>query len=186
MDAHFPEIFVYLANQGHATRPAQLHRLDVNKIKIGFIRQGKLAEFFYNNYADNGQMIIYLDPSRNATQTPHGVHVEAEPRDVNIIITTTKYQMSMAELERLKHSSLTPDSVSAALLEFQQAVSANYETMIHVLNNRLNEDEGYFLENDKSGSKYHKVIDNDYVKRFVSLKPKADKVAAAIRAYWKN
>jgi hypothetical protein len=60
-------------------------------IRMNFVSSGKEAEFFYNNYTDNGSFIMWAKPG-HYTVGPSGVHVDAGPADVLYLVTTTKFQ----------------------------------------------------------------------------------------------
>lgn len=118
--------------------------------------------------------------------TPSGPSIDEGPRDVLYLITTAKYQNAQKRINNFLNSALVPDSIKAPLVEFNKTIGVDIEIMTRALNARMNENDDYFLKYNEIGSKYYKVLNHDYVTRFVSIKPKADAVLSAISRHWRT
>jgi hypothetical protein len=57
--------------------------------------------------------------------------------------------------------------------------------MMHVMDERMHQDENYFIQNMNMGTSFYGVIVTDYARRIIPLKPAADRVLSAIATTWK-
>jgi hypothetical protein len=153
-------------------------------IRIGFIKSGKEKDFFYNNYTDNGSWIVWAKPGAY-TIGPGGVHMNTGSKDVHHLVTTTKFQNSQKRLVEFANSALVPDSIKTEINAFNEVLANDTSLMTQTLDERMHEDENFFLQNMDMGSKYYGVITTDFSRRLLHLKPPADRVLAAIAASWK-
>jgi hypothetical protein len=153
-------------------------------IRIGFIKSGREKEFFYNNYSDNGNFIFWAKEG-HFTTGPSGVHINAGPQDVFFLVTTNKYQLAKKRLVEFINSALIPESIKKEVSAFDKVLNDNTELMTRILNEKMHEDENYFLSNMSMGSPFYGVIVSDFARRMTQLKPAADRVLSAIAASWK-
>ena len=153
-------------------------------IRVGFIKAGKESDFFYSNYTDNGSWIMWAKPGYFSTG-PSGVQLNTGPKDVHHLVTTTKFQGSQRKLIEFSNSVLIPDSIKVEINGFNDAVNKDTELMMQILDEKLHEDEDYFLLNMAMGTKYYGVIVSAFAVRMIHLKPAADRVLSSIAASWK-
>ena len=153
-------------------------------IRIGFIKSGKEKEFLYNNYSDNG-IFIFWAKEGHFTTGPSGVHVDAGPKDVLFLVTTAKFQAAQKKLIEFMNSALIPDSIKKEVVAFNKTINDDTELMMRVLDERMHEDENYFLRHMEMGTPYYGVIVSEYARRVIHLKPPADRVLSAIAASWR-
>jgi hypothetical protein len=117
------------------------------------------------------------------------VHVDAGPKDVLFLVTTSKYQAAHRRLVELSNSALIPMSIKNEVTAFVKLVGESTELMLRVLDEKLHENEDYFTHYMDMGTPYYGVIISSYATQSASLnlnlKPAADRTLSAIATYWK-
>jgi hypothetical protein len=158
--------------------------IDTQLVRMNFTKSGRDKDFFYTNYSDNGTVIFWAKADHFSIG-PSGVHVEAGPKDVLFLVTTSKFQDAQSKLIGLLNSALVPDSIKVPLAAFQDVINKITELMMSILDERMHEDENYFIHNMDMGTPSYGVIVSDFARKTPHLKPQADLVLAAISASWK-
>lgn len=164
--------------------------------RIALRRAGRANEFSYNNYTDNGQLIVWVKESSDLPPAgrpivpgmafgPSGMNPHEGPRDVRYLVTTAKYQSATAKLTEFQNSVLIPESIKKALKDFGADFYKNTDVMLRLFDDYLHQDEGYFINHWTIGSPFNNVINNEFVGRMTYLKPGADRVLDAISIVWK-
>jgi hypothetical protein len=93
------------------------------------------------------------------------------------------YSSTIRRLGKLEASSELPTSVIQALKNFDTAIISNVEMLARVEDDALKKDPNYFLLYDDSNSPFFHEIDALYFRKFVLLRPKADKVRDSVRKF---
>jgi hypothetical protein len=128
--------------------------------------------------------MIFWAKENKFTVGPSGVRIIATPHDVLLLVTTTKHQNAKDKLVRFANSSLMPDSIKAAVAAFATNINQNVELMIRIMDERMHQDENYFLQYLDMGSPFYGVIVSDFATRIDPLKPAADHILALIGEHW--
>jgi hypothetical protein len=110
-------------------------------------------------------------------------HVQWIPGNIGLINTSKKYNESRRLLAQFYSSAQLPVEVVRTLKDFDKAIEDNLVLMIEVLNERLADNAEKIIDNDKYSSPRFGNMSNLYWSRFIKLRPKAEAVSAAIRAY---
>jgi len=152
--------------------------------RIGFVKSGKEQEFFYTNYTDNGNFIFWAKEGHYSIG-PSGVRVDAGPKDVLYLVTTSKFQEAQAKLIGFLNSALIPDSIKEPLKAFSDVVNKIPELMMSILDERMHQDENFFIYHMQLGTPFYGVIVSEFATKTPHLKPPADLVLAAISSSWK-
>jgi hypothetical protein len=158
--------------------------IEILKKKISFIRSGKWEDFQYEPYLEGHRDMVFWAKENKFSVGPSGVQINATPHDVLLLVTTTKHQNTKATLVRFVNSPLIPGDIKAAIAAFTMNINQNVELMIRVMDERMNQDENYFLEYLKMGSPFYGVIVSDFAAHITPLKPLADHILALISAHW--
>ena len=116
---------------------------------------------------------------------PSGVHVDAGPKDVLFLVTTSKFQDAQAKMMGFLNSALIPDSIKEPLKAFDGVVNKIPELMMSILDERMHQDENFFIFNMQMGTPFYGVIVSEFASKTPHLKPPADLVLTAIAASWK-
>jgi hypothetical protein len=153
-------------------------------VRIGFIKSGREKQFIYTDYSDNGSMIFWAKEGHFSTG-PSGVHVDAGPKDVLFLVTTSKFQNAQAKIIGFLNSALIPDSIKEPLKAFDGVVNKIPELMMNILDERMHEDENFFIFNMQMGTPFYGVIVSEFATKTPHLKPAADLVLTAVAASWK-
>jgi hypothetical protein len=165
--------------------PAILQKnINTQIIRINLIKSGRENDFLYTNYTDNGSLIFWAKEGHYTTG-PSGVHVDAGPKDVLFLVTTSKFQMAQKRLVEFANSALIPESIKKEVLAFNAAINQDTELMMRILDEKMHDNENYFSHNMELGTPYYGVIVSEFAARITPLKPAADKVLAAIAESWK-
>lgn len=114
-----------------------------------------------------------------------GIHYEAIPGRIGLLNLSKTYAASLSKLDEFIASATTPSDVKDALTEFRAAIVDDTTLMFDVINERFSENAQFLQHDDDYGSPLYGAVTNNYAQRFVQLRPKADKVTAAIRRYLK-
>jgi hypothetical protein len=155
--------------------------IDTQNIRMDFIKLGKEKEFLYNNYSDNGSF-LFLAKEGHFTTGPSGVHVDAGPKDVLFLVTTEKFQMAKKQLTGFMNSALIPESIKNGVSAFDKVINDDTEIMTRILDDKMHQDENFFIHYMDIGSPFYGVIVSEYAKRIVHLKPTSDRILSAISA----
>ena len=162
-----------------------IRNINILRIKIGFIRSGKWEEFNYGPYLEGGpKNMIYRARTGQYSVGPSGVHIDAGPHDVVLLVETAKHQDAAAKMDGFINSPLLPEDVKIALKNFSHVMGEDVELMIDILDEKMHESEEFFLQVDAIDSPYHHVIQNEYAVRFKAIKPSSDRVLNAIATHW--
>jgi hypothetical protein len=153
--------------------------IEVQNIRINYIRSGIEKEFFYSNYTDNGSFIMWAKEGKY-TVGPNGVHVDAGPLDVLYLVTTNTFQTAQRQIVEFENSALIPEQVKGEIRAFKKIVGEDAELMMRVMDEKMHQDQNYFLRYLDMGGPFHGVIMNEYATRFMPLKPAADRILSAI------
>jgi hypothetical protein len=152
--------------------------------RMAFIKSGKEKEFFYTNYSDNGNVIFWAKEGHFSVG-PSGVHVDAGPKDVLFLVTTSKFQEAQDKIVGFLNSALIPDSIKEPLNAFNDVVNKIPELMMSILDERMHQDENFFIHNMEMGTPFYGVIVSEFATKTPHLKQPADRVLGAIAASWK-
>jgi len=160
--------------------------INILSLKIGFIRSGRWEDFQYAPYQEgNKDMVMWLKDKDHYSVGPSGVHLKAEPHDVLFLVTSSKYQQSKKTLVEFVNSALLPETVKKEVVAFDKNINENVELLIRIFDERMHQDENYFIQYMKMNSPFYGVIVSDFARRIDPLKPAADRVLSAIAAHWK-
>ncbi|MBN8987574.1 MAG: hypothetical protein J0H42_04990 [Rhizobiales bacterium] len=157
--------------------------INTQLVRIGFIKAGKERQFIYSNYSDNGSVIVWAKEGHFSVG-PSGVHIDAGPKDVLFLVTTSRFQEAQAKIVAFLNSALVPDSVKQPLSAFNDVVNKIPELMMTILDSRMHQDENFFIYNMEMGTQFYGVIVSEFATRTPHLKPAADIVLTAISASW--
>ena len=102
---------------------------------MGFIKSGKEEDFLYSNYTDNGSWIMWAKEGHYTTG-PSGVHVDAGPKDVLYLVTTTKFQIAQKRLVDFMNSALLPESIKKEIAGFNDTINKDTELMMRILDEK--------------------------------------------------
>jgi len=159
--------------------------INTQLIRMEFLKAGKENQFFYSNYSDNGSVIVWVKEGHFSTG-PSGVHVDAGPKDVLFLVTTSKFQDAQEKIIGFLNSALIPDSIKEPLKAFGDVVNKIPELMMWILDERMHQDENFFIYNMQMGTPFYGVIVSEFAVKTPHLKPPpADAVLAAIASSWK-
>lgn len=158
--------------------------IEAQIVRMRFIKAGRESEFFYSNYTDNGQWIMWAKEG-HVTTGPSGVHLNAGPKDVLHLVTTAKFQLAKRRIVEFANSAFVPESVKVQIKSFDAVIDRDTELMIRVLDERMHEDENYFFLYLDMQSRYYGVIVSDFATRVEHLKPPAEQILLAVAASWK-
>jgi hypothetical protein len=158
--------------------------IDILKIKIGFIRAGRWTDFNYGPYLEGHRDMVFWAKEGKYSTGPSGVHIDAEPHDVLILVTTTKYQDAKRTLVKFVNSALLPDALKKEVIALNANIDKNIELMIKILDEKMHQNENYVLKNLDMNSPYYGFIVSEYAVRISPLKPMADRVLAVIAERW--
>jgi hypothetical protein len=158
--------------------------INTQVIRICFIKSGHEKDFLYSNYTDNRSWIMWAKEGHYSTG-PSGANVDAGRKDVLFLVTTTKIQEAQRKLIEFMNSSLIPHSINVEISAFNDVLNQDTELMMHVMDERMHQDENYFIQNMNMGTSFYGVIVTDYARRIIPLKPAADRVLSAIATTWK-
>jgi hypothetical protein len=137
----------------------------------------EIDEFF-----KGGQAIVntkYCNVSRNAHGTPR---VEWIPGRVGAVNVSLKHVTNRQRLSAFEESAQLPADVCIAVKELGQGVDDNIMLLLDVLNEKMTENPVHVVQ-DEGASPNLGATSNVYLSRFIQLKPKQEKVIAAIREY---
>lgn len=129
--------------------------IDVQITRIKYIKSGHDSDFYYNNYTDNGIFIVWAKEGHYAV-SQSGVNINAGPKDVLYLVTTSKFQSAQERINNFISSALIPDNIKNAIKDFNSALNKQPETMLQILDERMHEDEEYFISHLAVGSKYYR------------------------------
>jgi hypothetical protein len=142
-----------------------LVRRSLNRANVSDSESQQIDKFFTNG---NAQLDITYG---TAYRLPDGtIGFKAFPGKVAIINTTKKYAQSRANLAKFIASPLIPTTITDDAREMDKAVTDDISLLRAVINENM-------------GNPWDNTIENVYVKKFINLKPKADKITADIRGY---
>jgi hypothetical protein len=158
--------------------------IDTQLIRMGFVESGKEKQFFYTDYSDNKNVIFWAKEGHFSVG-PSGVHVDAGPRDVLFLVTTSKFQDAQAKIIGFLNSALIPNSIKEPLKVFNDVVNKIPELMMNILDERMHQDEKFFIYNMEMRTPFYGVIVSEFATKTPHLKPPADLVLTAIAASWK-
>lgn len=153
-------------------------------IRIRFVQAGKEADFLYSNYTDNGTWITWVKEG-HYTVGPSGVHLDTGSKDVHHLVTTTKFQIAQKRLVEFINSALIPESIKIEVRGFVDTINSDTDLMLRTLDEKMHQDENYFLQNMTLGTPYYGVIVSSFATQATNLKPAADRVLSSIAASWK-
>jgi hypothetical protein len=112
--------------------------------------------------------------------------LEEEGSSIAKIATSKRYVENKNKLSQFSASPYLPsDAIRAAVKELDQTVQDDVLLLFDVLNEQLRRDPNNVFYNGDVSSKYGNVTTSAYMRRVTPLKPKADKVAEAVRSYLK-
>jgi hypothetical protein len=80
---------------------------------------------------------------------------------------------------------LIPQSIKQKASELNDVVNHDNELMMKILDEKMHEDENYFLHNMDMGTPYYGVIVTAFATQITPLKPTAHGVLSAIAESWK-
>jgi len=112
-----------------------------------------------------------------------GPLVEGDGKTIFAITLPLTYSENTRQLLTYSSSSLAPKLIAEQIKELEHTVEMNAELLIRVEDEALKKDRRYFTEHDNPQSQFFHAIDNMYYGKFTSIKPKADRITAAIRKY---
>lgn len=144
--------------------------IGVQVTRLTYIHAGKEGDFYYNNYTDNGSLIFWAKEGHFAAG-PSGVHVIAGPQDVLYLVTTSKFQEAQKAITEFTNSALVTEDLKKEISSFNDVINKNTELMLQILDQRMHQDERFFINNMDMGTPYYGVIVNDYARRAIALKP---------------
>ena len=153
--------------------------------KIRFIRAGRWEDFQYDPYLEGHRDMIFWAKEGKFSTGPSGVHINAEPHDILILVTTTKHQDAKRKLTRFVNSAVLPDAIKSGAVQFDRNINKNFELMLHIMDERMHENEEYFLQYLNMGTPFYGVIASDYARHIQPLKPVADRLLALIAGHWR-
>src|SRR6266446_372229 len=156
---------------------------DLVRLKIISFRKIGNTSFDLTPYLKNGGTVM-LDTEIAGGNLRHqggGGIYNPDPNQVALIILPPKYSESKKVLLRYENSSELPSTVISAVKDFDAAVHENAKTLVRVLNDALKQSPDNYLHANDAGSPYFFAVNHMYLKRFIELRPKADKVRDAIR-----
>ncbi|MGB9426797.1 MAG: hypothetical protein WCB09_10260, partial [Methylocella sp.] len=159
--------------------------IEILNIKIIFIRAGKWEEFQYYNYSEGDREMVMLAKEGHYSIGQSGVHIEAEAHDVLFIVTTAKYQQSIKMFTKFINSTLILESVKKEVIALAEIINLNVKSIINLLNEKMHQNEEYFLQYMNMNSQFYGVIVSEYARKINPLKPSVDRVLSAITATWK-
>jgi hypothetical protein len=107
------------------------------------------------------------------------------PGKVAIINTPKQYATHKARLLPSESSADLPSAVRTAVSDFDQTLDKDTTILLETLNDKLAENRDNIIYDHDVRSPYWRTVDNAYWARFIQLKPKADRIVAAMRAYLK-
>ena len=135
-----------------------------------------------DDFFKDGKAVVSAKYS-TVTRINERINVVGIPGKVFIVNISRKYTETRALLMAMYSSSKLPESVSAALKDFDKSIEDNMALMIDSLNDSLSTNRRNVLENDDPSSDRHGSASNRYWSKFVHLKPKANTVNSAIRSF---
>jgi hypothetical protein len=147
--------------------------------RIRYRLAGAGSSFNRYNYTGDGTWIWYSKPG-TWEMMPSGPHVHQGPKDIVYLLVTAKYQNAVNQINRWKNDPLLPDPIRESLSEFNDLLNRNRLVMFQVFNERLGENDNYFLKAGSNDDRFAHVITNDFVIRMAPLKPAADEIRRAI------
>jgi hypothetical protein len=159
--------------------------IGIQNIRIRDRLSGHPEAFSYNNFTEGpGNALMALAVAGKYHTTPSGVSFDEGSHDALYLVLTQKYVDAVKFIERFQKSNVMPSSLILSLSDFEKLIGKNAESIIDIINSRMNESDDYILEYNNVNSKYYKVIHNDFAEKFIPLRPEAEKVVLEIRKYW--
>jgi hypothetical protein len=158
-----------------------IKNITLQQIRINFFRSGNNGEFPYGLYAENNNYMVWVKEGHyNADRglinlgestDKNGVGIVEGQKDVLYLITTKKHQEALSRLDRFLNSLFIPTSIKEPTAALKKVVAKDMELMFIVLDEKMHEDERFFLNYSVQNSPYTNAISNEYVKRFDPLEP---------------
>jgi hypothetical protein len=143
-------------------------------------KQGKLKRFDITNYEEkNRQRIVDL---RDAIPDSNGRLILPDDSFQGIIV-TDRYVQAKQKLRDFETSPLVPKSVIDKLRLLDKIIDDNANALLDLFQEKIEQNDAYFLEYDTPDSKYQKAIDSLFSERSRPLEPAAAKIIEAIRQY---
>ena len=158
--------------------------IGIQNVRIYDRLSGHPKAFSYYNFTEGaGNALIALAVSGKYHTTPSGVSFDEGPHDALYLVLTQKYLDATKFIEKFQKSNVMPSSLIVSLSDFEKLIGKNVESMMIIINSRMNESDDYILEYNDVDSKYYKVIHNDFAEKFIPLRPGAEKIVIEIRKY---
>ena len=201
-EAQFKELSAlreFLSNDDMVARqefdiPAIMDKnIGIQQLRIMFFRAGNKAMFPYQIYAqDGGWIVMVREGNYNASRgkinmgesiDSNGVGVVEGKKDVLFLIMTNKYQAAMTKLTAFINSPLILDTIKEPLKGLKATVANDIQLIFTILNERLQDNEDYFMKFREPNTKFTSVITNDYASRFIPLSPFSSSALQKIQQY---
>jgi hypothetical protein len=145
-------------------------------------KQGKLKQFDITNYEEKNRLLI-MDLN-GATQDSNGrLILKNDPTGLYGIIVTDGFANATQKLRDFETSPLVPTAVIEKLKLLDDITAKNSSILFDLLKEKVQQDDGYFLEHDTTDSKYQKALDNLFALRSKPLQPAAAAIIETIRQY---
>ncbi|MDH7976041.1 hypothetical protein QH494_28010 [Sphingomonas sp. AR_OL41] len=149
-----------------------LHLDTLNPLRIQ-----RLNEFF-----ENGQARIDLRYGTVEVRE-FGNHYEPKPGTFGMMNTTATYVAARGKLAAFINSAIVPINVRNALKEFDEQIEANTKLIIEVINDLIATSPSLLVNSWKEESNGYGAAASAYARKFITLRPFAEKIDGAIREY---